>query len=169
MESYQLITVLGPTAWQNIFCRSTGCPSRFGDYQCRFAPDLSFNGFGTGKDLANYTTVNGKRYLIIWLTFAIRVISTMYSNINMPFPGIRGYPHNRGENYLSFAEVMGYIEAVLKGYKLLMFLPTGFAWIIEGEVVCRTWAAAFSYKTLHNKTDVDSPQRAIRAIEIEEY
>ena len=26
-----------------------------------------------------------------------------------------------------------------------------------------------SYKTLHNKTDVDSAQRAIRAIEIEEY
>ncbi|MDR1683621.1 MAG: tRNA (adenosine(37)-N6)-dimethylallyltransferase MiaA, partial [Candidatus Symbiothrix sp.] len=63
-----------------------------------------------------------------------------------------------------------YIEAVLNGYKLLdvpenpelrnrlkdKSLP-------ELEVLLK------SYKTLHNKTEVDSAQRAIRAIEIEEY
>ena len=63
-----------------------------------------------------------------------------------------------------------YIESILKGYKLLD-VPSNPELrnalkeksLEELEVILR------SYKKLHNKTDMDSPQRAIRAIEIEEF
>jgi len=63
-----------------------------------------------------------------------------------------------------------YIESVLKGYKLLD-VPENLELrgnlkdktLEELEIILR------SYKKLHNKTEVDSAQRAIRAIEIEEY
>jgi len=63
-----------------------------------------------------------------------------------------------------------YIESVLRGYKLLD-VPENHKLrenlkdkpLDELEKILR------SYKKLHNKTEVDSTQRAIRAIEIEEY
>ena len=63
-----------------------------------------------------------------------------------------------------------YLEAVLKGYKLLP---------VPEDPELRARLANYSleeltsmlsqYKTLHNSTDVDTVKRAIRAIEIEEY
>ena len=63
-----------------------------------------------------------------------------------------------------------YIEAVLKGYKLLD-VPQNPALreSLKGKSLAELEQILAGYKTLHNKTDVDSAQRAIRAIEIEEY
>ena len=63
-----------------------------------------------------------------------------------------------------------YIEAVLKGYKLLDVPqnPT-LRQSLQGKSLAELEQILASYKVLHNKTDVDSAQRAIRAIEIEEY
>ncbi|MDL2265732.1 tRNA (adenosine(37)-N6)-dimethylallyltransferase MiaA, partial [Parabacteroides sp. OttesenSCG-928-G21] len=63
-----------------------------------------------------------------------------------------------------------YIEAVLKGYKLLD-VPQNpeLRESLKGKTLQELEAMLASYKALHNKTDVDSAQRAIRAIEIEEY
>lgn len=63
-----------------------------------------------------------------------------------------------------------YIEAVLKGYKLLDVPqnPT-LRESLKGKSLSELERILARYKTLHNKTDVDTPQRAIRAIEIEEY
>ena len=63
-----------------------------------------------------------------------------------------------------------YIEAVLKGYKLLD-VPQNpeLRESLKGKSLAELEQLLASYKKLHNKTDVDSAQRAIRAIEIEEY
>lgn len=63
-----------------------------------------------------------------------------------------------------------YVEAVLKGYKLLAVpvdeeLRASLAGLALPELAQRL----AGYKKLHNTTDVDIVKRAIRAIEIEEY
>ena len=63
-----------------------------------------------------------------------------------------------------------YLEAVLKGYKLLPVpenqeLRTRLA----DKSIEELTALLSGYKTLHNSTDVDTAKRAVRAIEIEEY
>ena len=63
-----------------------------------------------------------------------------------------------------------YIEAVLKGYQL-WDVPENpeLRHRLKNKTLPELESLLKSYKTLHNKTDVDTPQRAIRAIEIEEY
>lgn len=63
-----------------------------------------------------------------------------------------------------------YVEAVLKGYKLLAVpvnetLRADLAKLSLQELSERL----ATYKKLHNTTEIDTPKRAIRAIEIEEY
>ena len=63
-----------------------------------------------------------------------------------------------------------YVEAVLKGYKLLAVpvdedLRASLAGLSLPELAARL----ATYKKLHNTTDTDTCKRAIRAIEIEEY
>ena len=62
------------------------------------------------------------------------------------------------------------VEAVLKGYKLLAVpvdedLRASLAGLSLPELAARL----ATYKKLHNTTEIDTPKRAIRAIEIEEY
>lgn len=63
-----------------------------------------------------------------------------------------------------------YIESVLRGFKLLD-VPQNPALrkSLKGKSLAELEQILASYKVLHNKTDVDSAQRAIRAIEIEEF
>lgn len=63
-----------------------------------------------------------------------------------------------------------YVEAVLKGYKLLA-VPVNeeLRASLEGMPLPELAARLTTYKKLHNTTEIDTPKRAIRAIEIEEY
>lgn len=63
-----------------------------------------------------------------------------------------------------------YVEAVLKGYKLLA-VPVNeeLRASLEGMPLPELAARLATYKKLHNTTEIDTPKRAIRAIEIEEY
>ena len=63
-----------------------------------------------------------------------------------------------------------YIEAVLKGYRLLD-VPQNpeLRESLKDKSLPELEQILAGYKVLHNKTDVDTAQRAIRAIEIEEY
>ena len=63
-----------------------------------------------------------------------------------------------------------YVEAVLKGYKLLA-VPVNeeLRASLEGMPLPELAARLATYKKLHNTTEIDTPNRAIRAIEIEEY
>lgn len=63
-----------------------------------------------------------------------------------------------------------YVESVLKGYQLLPVpvnekLRASLSGLSLPELGCRL----ATYKKLHNVTEIDTPKRAVRAIEIEEY
>lgn len=63
-----------------------------------------------------------------------------------------------------------YVEAVLKGYKLLA-VPVNeeLRTALSGLSLQQLSERLATYKKLHNTTEIDTPKRAIRAIEIEEY
>ncbi|MFB6317030.1 tRNA (adenosine(37)-N6)-dimethylallyltransferase MiaA [Saccharicrinis sp. FJH54] len=63
-----------------------------------------------------------------------------------------------------------YIEAVLKGYKLVNVPKnTALRQKLEPHTLTELEAILKTYKTLHNSTDTDTKRRAIRAIEIADY
>lgn len=170
METYQLITILGPTASgkttfaaalaERLDTEIISADSR----QIYRSMDL-----GTGKDLADYT-VNGK--------------NIPYHLIDICDPGYKynvfEYQHDFYRAYQAIKEkgklpiLCGgtglYIEAILKGYKLLD-VPQNpeLREQLKDKPLAELEQILAGYKVLHNKTDVDTAQRAIRAIEIEEY
>jgi tRNA dimethylallyltransferase len=63
-----------------------------------------------------------------------------------------------------------YIEAVLKGYKLINVpVNNNLRQSLAGKSLAELSERLSKYKKLHNTSDVDTVKRAIRAIEIEEY
>ena len=63
-----------------------------------------------------------------------------------------------------------YVEAVLKGYKLLA-VPVNeeLRAALSGMTLQELAVKLATYKKLHNTTEIDTVKRAVRAIEIEEY
>ena len=124
---------------------------------------------GTGKDLADYT---------------VEGVPVPYHLIDIADPGykynvfeyqrdfLKAYDEMRSRQLLPI--VCGgtgmYVESVLRGYRLLPVPenPT-LRQQLEGRSLQELTQLLSRYKTLHNTTDVDTPKRAIRAIEIEEY
>lgn len=169
-SSYQLITILGPTAsgktaFAAALAERIDTEIISGDSrQIYRSMDI-----GTGKDLADYV-VNGK--------------SIPHHLIDIHDPGYKynvfEYQHDfhkafdliksKGKLPILCGGTGMYIEAVLKGFKLLDVPqnPT-LRESLKGKSLDELEQILASYKTLHNKTDVDSAQRAIRAIEIEEF
>lgn len=63
-----------------------------------------------------------------------------------------------------------YIEAVLKGYKLIQVpINESLRQTLEAQSNAELVDRLKSFKKLHNKTDIESRHRLIRAIEIEEF
>lgn len=63
-----------------------------------------------------------------------------------------------------------YVEAVLKGYKLLEVpVNDGLRASLKDMNLSELAAKLATYKKLHNTTEIDTVKRAVRAIEIEEY
>ena len=170
MKKYELITVLGPTACgktqlavalaARLQSEIISADSR--QVYCRME-------IGTGKDFNDYF-VNGKQI--------------PYHLIDICEPGVKynvfRYQHDFFSvfNKLKSTGIMPilcggtgmYIEAVLRGFKLLDVPPNPKLRLsLSGKSLDELEKILAGFKTLHNKTDVDSPQRAIRAIEIAEY
>lgn len=170
IQKYDLITVLGPTA------------SGKTDMACKLAYEIDAEiisgdsrqvyksmDLGTGKDLADYT-VNGKQ--IPYHLIDIRDAGEKYNifeyqqDFHQAYTDIR----QREKTPILCGGSGLYIESVLKGYSL--------ANVPENKELRKRYEhlsldelteILATYKTLHNKTDVDTAQRAIRAIEIAEY
>lgn len=170
MKPYELITILGPTAsGKTSFAAALAAQLDTEIISADSRQLYRSMDIGTGKDLADYV-VDGK--------------TIPYHLIDICDPGYKynvfEYQH---DFHRAFATVQTkgklpilcggtgmYIEAVLKGYKLLD-VPQNPALreSLKHKSLAELETILASYKVLHNKTDVDSAQRAIRAIEIEEY
>lgn len=170
MNKYELITIVGPTA-SGKTALAAALAARLDTEIISADSRQLYRGMdiGTGKDLADYV-VDGK--------------SIPYHLIDICDPGYKynvfEYQHDFFRVFTALRErgllpiLCGgtglYIEAVLKGYKLLDVPPNpALRERLGGKSLSELETILASYKVLHNKTDVDSVQRAIRAIEIEEF
>jgi len=124
---------------------------------------------GTGKDLADYV-VDGQPvpYHLIDICPAGEKYNLFrfQHDFHKAFSSIR----NKGKMPILCGGTGLYIESVLKGYKLLD-VPENpeLRQNLKDKNLDELKKILKLYKKLHNKTDVDSAQRAIRAIEIEDY
>ena len=167
---YDLITILGPTASgktplaaalaDKLQTEIISADSR----QVYRRMDL-----GTGKDLADYA-VNG--HAIPFHLIDIVEPGTKYNVFEYQRDFLKAYQEvaAKGKLPILCGGTGMYLESVLKGYRLLP-VPENpeLRASLEGKSLEELTALLASYKKLHNSTDVDTPKRAIRAIEIEEY
>ena len=133
---------------------------------------------GTGKDLADYhPVVDGSPIDIPYHLINICEPGTKYNLFQYQQDFFDAYQdiQSRGAVPILCGGTGLYIEAVLKGYKLSP-VPQNQALrdSLEGKSLDELTAILADLKAktgsnMHNKTDVDSCQRAIRAIEIETY
>jgi len=170
MKAYQLITIVGPTAsGKTSFAASLAAHLDTEIISADSRQLYRLMDIGTGKDLSDYI-VNGKP--IPYHLIDICEPGYKYNVFEYQHDFHHAYDEIRAKSKLPI--LCGgtglYIEAVLKGYKLLD-VPENKALreSLKGKSLEELGAILASYKTLHNKTDIDSAQRAIRAIEIEEY
>ena len=170
MNNYELITIIGPTAsGKTAFAAALAARLETeiisGDSrQVYHSMDI-----GTGKDLADYV-VDGKQipyHLIDICNPGDKYNVFEYQHdFHKAFEEIR----KKGKLPILCGGTGMYIESVLRGFKLLD-VPQNPALreSLKGKSLVELEQILASYKVLHNKTDVDSAQRAIRAIEIEEF
>ena len=133
---------------------------------------------GTGKDLADYSrVVDGCTVAIPYHLIDICEPGTKYNLFQYQQDFFDAYQDiiGRGKTPILCGGTGLYIEAVLKGYQLSP-VPQNpeLRARLEGKTLDELTEMLVELKkqngsTMHNKTDVDSCQRAIRAIEIEEY
>ena len=170
MENYELITVLGPTACgKTPFAAALAAIFNSEIISADSRQVYRQMDIGTGKDLCDYV-VAGKQI--------------PYHLIDIFEPGnkynVFRYQHDFFSVFTKLKDagivpiLCGgtgmYIEAVLRGFKLLDVPPNPeLRQSLSEKSLDELEIILSKYKTLHNKTDVDSAQRAIRAIEIEEF
>ena len=144
---------------------------------------------GTGKDLADYRIVVDDSSTSGSKCGTQLVVDIPYHLIDIAEPGTKYNLFQYQQDFFTaYHDIVGrgvvpilcggtglYIEAVLKGYQLSP-VPQNpeLRQRLEGKSLDEltkllTALKARNGSVMHNKTDVDSCQRAIRAIEIEEY
>jgi len=166
-----IVTILGPTA-SGKTTLAAHLAAELGNAEIISADSRQvYKGMdiGTGKDLADYQ-VNGR--LIPYHLIDIADAGEKYNLFQYQQDFWHTYYNIIGREHLPI--LCGgtglYIESVLKSYKMVP---------VPENVKLREELSGYSleqlteilkgYKTLHNTTDVDTPKRAIRAIEIQEY
>ena len=169
-KSYDLITVLGPTASGKTrfavqLADRLGAEIISGDSrQVYRRMDL-----GTGKDLDDYRI--GDRSVPYHLIDIVEP-GTKYNVFEYQRDFLEAYNdiHRRGRKAVLCGGTGLYIESVLRSYRLSP-VPQNpeLRERLADKSLEELTALLATYKSLHNTTDVDTAQRAIRAIEIEEY
>lgn len=167
---YDMLTILGPTATGKTQLAASLAAKLNGEVLSADSRQI-YRGMdlGTGKDLADYT-VGGERipYHLIDLVEA----GEQYNVFEFQRSFIQAFDEIRSRG--SFPVFCGgsglYLEAVLKGYQLTQ-VPSNKARREELELLSLAELSDLlkSYKSVHNSSDTETRNRAIRAIEIEEY
>lgn len=169
-KPYDLITVLGPTA-----SGKTRFAVQLAD---RLAAEIISGDsrqvyrrmdLGTGKDLDDYRI--GDRSVPYHLIDIVEP-GTKYNVFEYQRDFLEAYNdiHHRGRKAVLCGGTGLYIESVLRAYRLSP-VPQNpeLRERLADKSLEELTALLATYKSLHNTTDVDTAQRAIRAIEIEEY
>lgn len=170
MHSYNLVTILGPTACGKttlavaLANRLNTAVISADSRQVYRSMDL-----GTGKDLGEYV-IDGREipYHLIDIVDA----GYKYNVFEYQRDFLKVYQALRAEEQTPVlcGGTGMYLESVLRGYRLVE-VPENRALRVslEDKSLDELTEILRGYKQLHNTTDVDTCKRAIRAIEIEEY
>ena len=175
----QMITILGPTASGKTPLAAALAYEIGGEIISADSRQVYRRmDIGTGKDLADYTITNNREPITIpYHLIDIAEPGTKYNLFQYQQDFFDAYNNiiGRGKTAILCGGTGLYIEAVLKGYQLSP-VPQNpeLRQRLEGKTLeeltqILTELKAKTGSNMHNKTDVDSCQRAIRAIEIEEY
>ncbi len=165
-----MLTILGPTATGKTQLAAQVAYQLKGEILSADSRQI-YRGMdlGTGKDLADYL-VEGRQvpYHLIDLVDA----GTQYNVFEFQREFIKAFNdlRQRGKFPLFCGGSGLYLEAVLKGYRLTQ-VPSDKTRREELSQLSLEELAFLlkSYKTVHNSSDTETKNRAIRAIEIEEY
>lgn len=170
MKSYNLITILGATASGKTSVAAHLAKKINGEIISADSRQV-YKGMsiGTGKDLCDYI-VDG--YRVPYHLIDIVNAGYQYNVFEYQHDFIPIFEHlfERGKMPVLCGGSGLYIEAILKGYKLIN-VPnnTELRLQLDDKELIELGAILKTYKTLHNVSDVDTKKRAIRAIEIQDY
>ena len=124
---------------------------------------------GTGKDLEDY---NYKGQAIPYHLIDIVEPGTKYNVFEYQQDFLKAYQdiRSRGKNVIVCGGTGLYLESILRSYRLSP-VPQNpeLREKLKDKSLSELTNILSQYKTLHNSTDVDSAQRAIRAIEIADF
>ena len=167
---YDMLTILGPTATGKTQLAAAVASRIHGEILSADSRQI-YRGMdlGTGKDLADYI-VNGKQipYHLIDLAdagtqFNVFEFQRRFRDAYTDIRQRNGFPVFCGGSGL-------YLEAVLKGYKLTQVPSDQERRDVLSELSLEELSEILrGYKKVHNSSDTETRNRAIRAIEIEEY
>jgi tRNA dimethylallyltransferase len=168
---YQLLAILGPTASGKTQVAAHAAYMLDGEVLSADSRQV-YRGMdlGTGKDYGDYT-VNGKNipcHLIDLVNAGYQ-----YNVFEYQRDFLKAWEEvtSRGKFPVLCGGSGLYLEAVLKNYKLIQVPPNEeLRRSLEAYTLDQLTEILKTYKSkLHNKTDIDTAKRAIRAIEIEDY
>lgn len=171
MLDYDIVTILGPTA-----CGKTAAAVALAaeiDAEIISADSRQVYrrmDIGTGKDLDEYRLPDGRQIPVHLVD--ICEPGYKYNIYEYQRDFLRAYEdiRSRGKTVVLCGGSGLYLESVLRGYRLSE-VPQNpeLRKSLEDKSLEELTEMLRTYKRLHNTTDVDTAQRAIRAIEIEEY
>ena len=171
----KMVTILGPTASGKTTLATRLADRIGGEIISADSRQVYRNmDIGTGKDLTDYV-INGKK--IPYHLIDIAEAGTKYNLYQYQHDFHVAYQDiiNRGVKPILCGGTGLYLEAVLKGYALSSVPQNAeLRERLEGKSLTELTQMLADLKAqtgsvMHNTTDVDSCQRAIRAIEIETY
>ncbi|MDR1764159.1 MAG: tRNA (adenosine(37)-N6)-dimethylallyltransferase MiaA [Dysgonamonadaceae bacterium] len=167
---YELLTVLGPTA-----TGKTALAARLADELKTSVISADsrqiYRGMdiGTGKDMNEYI-IDGRKIPCYLTDICDAGEKFNLFRYQREFHKVFRELRERGETPVLCGGTGLYIESVLKGFRLLDVPPNpALRESLNGKSLAELEQILRSYKKLHNTTDIDLPQRAVRAIEIEEF
>lgn len=173
----RMITILGPTA-SGKTAIATHLAERIGGEIISADSRQVYRrmDIGTGKDLSDYVNPETGRHIPYHL-IDIAEPGTKYNLFRYQEDFMKAYNdiQQRGATPILCGGTGLYIESVLKGYNLSPVPQNAeLRERLKGKSLEELTAMLTELKkktgsVMHNKTDVDSCQRAIRAIEIEQY
>ena len=168
---YDIITILGPTA-SGKTSLATRLALMMGNAEIISADSRQvYRGMdiGTGKDLADYE-IEGVSIPYHLIDIADAGEKYNLFQFQQDFWNAYNDIRCRGKFPILCGGTGLYIESVLKSYKMVP-VPENpqLRQELEGRSLEELTELLSTYKSLHNTTDVDTPKRAIRAIEIQQY
>ena len=168
---YDIITILGPTA-SGKTSLATRLALMMGNAEIISADSRQvYRGMdiGTGKDFADYE-IEGVSIPYHLIDIADAGDKYNLFQFQQDFWNAYNDIRSRGKFPILCGGTGLYIESVLKSYKMVP-VPENpqLRQELEGRSLEELTELLSTYKSLHNTTDVDTPKRAIRAIEIQQY